>query len=611
MLQEVFNFLDSKKVSENKEHTAKINDLKNYFRDFFQLYPQKDFERISSLSDREIMTALIILSNPLKLEEILEILKKYPKIFKNDRYTELFAALTLYYDDKRVPDLVEDCISLNPFIYIPATLSLSKVFVENGIPPQIGDIIDFIKENPQAKEELEVVFTNYSAHFHNYGAYMIEAIRRFSAFQEFDEEQYFLSTLTREEKRQYKKMVGLDKSEQDLFLKEIRKFYNFLNTKLDEIVKSYEKSERDRRSHNRNIEDLKRILDTKEEIKNIDAIIKLCATEEIKEVVVNYILDHNRKIYSALITEYEKARVNSDENLNNLFNKYGFNYEILDSKDKAQLKKMNFEDIEELLKRLSLLKVYQINVARVSLFKLSVIEELVFKGIISEEWLINNESLLLEDNRELDIVITNIDMLSKEGINMIQYSNSLDITKSTTLKHNLYLLRLYNLAVNKNTTNINFLGVRDLRQRIEFIYSLGLYQELTDLNILNNSMEDLLRIKIANSLNISVDSITDISELYCDFSTEVIPEDIKEKLGKESDFILGIPAFLEEYRDSNQTLNINGIYVSSEKVKRNLAKIGSNDSESCFYAIIYNGFYTYEEIEILKGVLLPRGNQLS
>ena len=129
MLQEVFNFLDSKKVSENKEHTAKINDLKNYFRDFFQLYPQKDFERISSLSDREIMTALIILSNPLKLEEILEILKKYPKIFKNDRYTELFAALTLYYDDKRVPDLVEDFISLNPYIYIPATLSLSKVFV--------------------------------------------------------------------------------------------------------------------------------------------------------------------------------------------------------------------------------------------------------------------------------------------------------------------------------------------------------------------------------------------------------------------------------------------------------------------------------------------------
>ena len=258
MLQEVFNFLDSKKVSENKEHTTKINDLKNYFRDFFQLYPQKDIERICALTDREIMTALIILSNPLKLGEILEILKKYPKIFKNDRYTELFASLTLYYDDKRVPDLVEDCISLNPFIYIPATLSLSKVFVENGIPPQIGDIIDFIKENPQAKKELEVIFANYSAHFHNYGAYMIEAIRRFSVSQEFDEEQYFLSTLTREEKRQYKKLVGLDKSEQDLFLKEIRKFYNFLNTKLDEIVKSYEKSERDRRSHNRNIEDLKK-----------------------------------------------------------------------------------------------------------------------------------------------------------------------------------------------------------------------------------------------------------------------------------------------------------------------------------------------------------------
>ena len=71
MLQEVFNFLDSKKISENKEHTARINALKNYFRDFFQLYPQKDIERISRLTDREIMTNLIILNNPLKLQEIL------------------------------------------------------------------------------------------------------------------------------------------------------------------------------------------------------------------------------------------------------------------------------------------------------------------------------------------------------------------------------------------------------------------------------------------------------------------------------------------------------------------------------------------------------------
>ena len=189
---------------------------------------------------------------------------------------------------------------------------------------------------------------------------------------------------------------------------------------------------------------------------------------------------------------------------------------------------------------------------------------------------------------------------------MIQYQNSLDITISPLVSQNLQLLRKYKLEITRSTTNMNFLATNDLRERIEFVYSLGLYSELNDLNILNNSLEGLLRIKIASILNISVIDIKDdLEEIFFDFSNTIIPYKIKIKLAQESNYISELPKYLENYKIDHETLSINGVYVSIKKIKRNLAKLKNNNPESCFYAIIYNGYYTYDEIEVLKNTLIP------
>lgn len=604
MKQELFNFLDSKHKKINQEYTNRIIDLKNYFENFFQNYPQNDINIIANMPEKEIILPLIILSNPLKLQEILKALEKYPNIFKNNEYTHLFGALTLYYNKEEVRNLVAKCESLNPLIYIPATIDLGSILVMSGLKPSECDIPSFFKDNPNAKKDLEIVFKDFSSEFHNNGGYLIDGIRRYNESDEFEDKQAFLDFLPRERKRKYKKIVGVT-NKKEFLLKRIRTYYTFLNTKLQAIIKNFEKKQNEVTKYNQNIDEIKELLNTDKEIKNIDNIIKLCATDDIKEVVIDYIIAHNKKLYEELIKNYEHARHNSDENLSNLFKKYGFNYDILSYSDKINLKKQDFIEIEKLLKRLSVIKVYNINVSQVSLNKLLKIEELIQKGVITGKWLQDNSTLLLSTNEELDLVISNINILSKEGINMLKYSNSLDITKSPILKHNLYLLRLYNLAIAKEDFDINFLSATDLRFKIEFVYSLGIHQELTDLNILNYSLEELLRIKIANLLNIPTQSITDLTDIFVDFTQNYIPEEIFQKLCEDSTLNTDIPLYIKQFYNDNQTLNINGVYVSIEKVKRNIAKIGNNDAKSCFYAIIYNGYYTYLEIERLKQALIP------
>lgn len=605
MKQELFNFLDSQKIPKDQELDTRINELKEYFDEWIAIHPENDLYKLCNTEDKEIIVPLIVLSNPYKLKEILNNINKYPDLFPKNVCGQVLAELFLYFNIEEFQETISDCMSSNFIRAFKAVSNLTEILLAVGLDPTKSEILTFLRKNPQAKKDLKDTFINYSAKYHNVGIDFLDAIETFKKTSEFNYEKEMLNGLPRNMKREFKKFLGLPKSSRDTFILEIRDFYAFINSKYNEIVRNYEKDERKRKKHNDNIEELKKLLNTDNEIKNIDAILKLCSSDEIKEAVVDYIITHNKKIYESLVNDYDKARLNSEENLNNLFTKYGFDYTILSIEDKINLKEMAFNDIENLLKRLSALKVFKINVSRVSLFKLSVVEDLRQKGIITEEWLINNESLLLSDNTELEMVVTNIDLLSKEGINMLQYSNSLDITKSENLKENLYLLRLYGCSITKTTTDLNFLSASDLRLRIEFIYSLGLYQDLTDLNILNNTLENLLRMKIANSLNIPVESISDLSDIYCDFTSEIIPQNISEKLAQDSLFIVDIPAFLEQYRENNAILNINGIYVSSEKIKRNLAKIGDNSPESCFYAIIYNGYYTYEELETLRISLIP------
>lgn len=599
---EVFSFLESKKISLDEQKEKSINEVKKYFKAFFPKYSAKNIESLKNMNNIEIFTPLIILSNPFNIDKVLTNITKYSYLFTDKNFEDKVISLAMYYLDKDIRALVDASFSSNPFLSIPAIFNLPKAFLVAGTPIDDPDGLFILKEKPGAKEELKHLFGNLTPEFFNTATSFITAQNYYKATDNV----VIIGGYSQKEQRKLNKIIN-DQETKD-FNEQIKAYLNFLNHKYQELISAYEKEIKKSNKRNDNLDKLQRMLDTDQEIKNIAEILQLCSTDEEKEIVINYISEHNKAIYLELIREYENKRDNSDENLNILFKKYGFNYNNLTREEKEELKKLAFLTIEDLLKRLKALNIYNLNVSKVSLKKLTTLEELVTKGIITNEWLQLNGNIILLDNNLLDIILLNLTMLSQEGINMLQYRNSLDIIKSPLLKENLALLKSYDLTITKSTTALNFLVAPDLRLRIEFIYSLGLYQELTDLNILNNSLEDLLKIKIDNYLNIPVITITDLRDIYYDFATNIIPENIKDKLQSASLNTIAMPLFLEPYQIDKQTINLNGIYVSTTKIKRNLAKLESISPENCFYAIIFNGFYTLEEIEKLKEVLMPLEN---
>lgn len=605
MKQEVFKYLDSQILPENIEEKRLIKELKDYFNIFYRKVSNKSVNNIIKLTDKEIILALIILRNPTKIKEIIALINKYPELFPKDNYDEIIGIIITYYKDEFLRHEIDKCLKKSLTNQIFGKRNLMNLFHYLGLPPKSCEkFYLFTERHPNALRELRIVFESFEPQDNNMCILLIQTIIDFKEIVEDEDNKEFAASLSKKGRKMFKKFIMSEEEAQaikdatDIYFERIDSLYN-------NFVREYEQKEKERKKQNKSIAELKRLLDVDGEIKNIDNILSLCWNAEIKEKVIDYILAYNKQIYIRLVEEFERTRQNSDENLTKLFNQYGFNYETLDSEERSKLRNNNYEAIEDLLKRLKTLAISNINVSKVSVYKLSLIENLITKGIINSEWLQKNINLFYEDNNELESVITNLDTLSKEGINMLQYSNSLDIIKSPILKFNLYLLKVYGLTITKNTTDINFLASNDLRGRIELLYSIVSYSELTELDILNMNILDILKLKIANSLNIPFECIDDTSEIFYDFATDIIPSDIQNKLAQELEFVSDIPQILEVYSSDRESLNINGVLVSREKIKRNLAKIGNNDAISCFYAIIYNGYYTYEEIMCLQAVLIP------
>lgn len=612
MKQEVFNYLDSFQITKDSIQEAKISNLKNYFDAFFLKYSSKDITKLVNISIKEIIEALVIISNPYKCAEINKLKAKYEPLFNKKNYNLLFIGFISYYHNNKFRNIIDNIINKNIISQLSNAYKLGYLCKELGLPNNTGTtLVTFFNKNSESLNELKVVFEHLSLETYNIGQEFIKACQDFQDAQKYDDKRNVYEQLPKYIKKQNPELITDYKNAVKNFTYAINEFIGFLNSLYAKVIKEYEAKEKERIRNNKNISKIKTLLDTELEIKNIDTILGLCPNTEVQHKVADYVIVHNQAIYEDLLKEYENKKQTTDENLRLIFAKYYFDYDKLTISDQNIIKAKSVSEIENLLSRLSNLSLNNVYITKVSLFKLETIEELVAKGLITNEWLKENTSLLYSDNEELEAVVTNIDLLSKEGINLILYHNSLDITKSSLLKSNLSLLRLYNLTITKSTTNISFLAAKDLRHRIEFMLSLNIINELNDLDILNYSLKDILKIKIANFLNLPLTSITsDYEELVCDFSSSLIPSEIIEKLNTESYYIVPLPENLTKYQINKQTLNINGVYVSIEKVKRNLAKIGQNDVESCFYAIIHNGYYMYEEIdrlclalEVNKGIL--------
>lgn len=568
-----------------------------------------EIESACEINKIDLILAIFYSNSSSKLEDLRAFLNKYPELLNIKTFEEIMIFTRLYEEEPTIKDLIDSCVKANLMSSLKSARDLGPII--DSIDVEFMEVIHFINFLKTKKD--------YISDIEDLGLSVpIPTIKLLVDFLRIRD----IVNETSNKKRSFLKYsiqkLGIAKTIPTSHIEKtssnlkqhLSALYNYLITAYNTIQKEFNKKKRDAKKNNDRIDYLYQILDTDGEIKGLEPILNLKASETEKGILLDYVINHNRQVYEALIEEYEMAKRNSDGNLSHLFNRYGFVYASLNSENQSTIKTMKYEEIEKFLIRLNALGLTRIIVSKVDFRKLDEIEDQVARGILNRTWLSENSEILYKDSPLFEIVSENLDALSKDGVNIFQYLDYLDVLKSPLVGKNLNIVATYGLKITKLTHDISFLASESLRKKIEFLYSLGLFQSMESLDILNGSMADCYRLKIANTINVSLSRITvDINNLLCDFSPTIIPENIQKSLRGEEEVVIPLPLELEAFQIDNQTLNIMGVFASSEKVKRNLGKIGDTSAAACFYAIIYEGYYTLEEITILRSALIPRNDE--
>ncbi len=612
LIEEVYRIIDTAKTKDNDEELERLNKLKNFFKEFFAKYAKRDVNTLSTITIKEVITSILYLSNPYDIDEVTELLNKYPSLTNSSTYFQIIVSFIYYHKEPIFKEAINNCLSNNIINKCKGAFDIGFLCKKLELPNNTGIVFtNFLRKNKEALEELKPYFENLSYDALDIASYFIRLKSVFIDIRDNDESKKTYDSLKRGYKRISSDLLKRYQDAERIFKQIINEYIDFLSNTFTAILKEQEQKRKNLKKVNSDLEKLKKLLDTKDEIKNIDAILELCPNTEIKEIVLDYCIAHNEIIYQELASTYEKLRQNSDQNLTILFSKYNYDYDLLDYDSKEELKRREFSEIEDILKRLNKLNLINIDISKVDCYKLAKLEELINKGLINSDWLNKNFELLYKDNDLLSLCLSNISLLAKERINLIAYPNSLDILISKKLAENIYYLKMYGLKVSKETTNINFLANNNLVTIIEFIISLGMYQNLQSLDVLNYSLPECLCLKVSQNLFIPYEQVSYDEDLVSDLCPSVIPSDIEKILAIDCMYLKPLPKYLEKYSYDKETLCINGIYVAKRKVERNLGKLCRDDYEACFYAIIHNGYYTYKELENLQKELLPESPILS
>lgn len=403
----------------------------------------------------------------------------------------------------------------------------------------------------------------------------------------------------------------LEKGLSDLRLKELLEFlyrgYNFILKQRNNHLRNINKI-------NARLDTLIKLLQVDGEIVDFDEILRLCPTEELKVEVLDFIIDHNNLCYKELVEELDSLKRDSDVEIQHLFMKYGYNFLEIDIQEQERIKEMNLALIEEILKwfkKYGLILDLQ-NFRKINYEKLKIVEVLLSVGFLNQRFVAKHLDIVFGDNKKLSLISSNIDLLNANFINMINYNNSLEILLSEDIAVNLRILKEYGLMVTRDTVAVDFLKDKRLETKIEIIIEMGLFGSTKSLDILNFSLEELYRQKVFKTLDISIDTKIDFyshDDFYMD-TNEFVSKDVRELLAGLSSKEVELPKRLEKYRISDKVLFIDGVYVSVVKLLKNLGKFEEINDLNIYYAIIYNSYYTFIELEILRGIILSQEDVL-
>ena len=328
-----------------------------------------------------------------------------------------------------------------------------------------------------------------------------------------------------------------------------------------------------------------------EEIKDARTIVKRIKDEKLKNLFLKYIYEHNLKYYKVLDEKLEKARENSTTKYLEELRKYRI---IIGASEVQELMKNDISDFKKIMliiNRYSLRENEIIAILKTTNLEIvKKIDNYIRDGILNINFVRETSQLFDPSTGILDVIDNNVNLLVNNSINPKLFINSLEILLyglGDELANNIKILDDYNLKGSLKTTgNYLFLLNSKLVDKIDRLIELGYGDYLKeDLNLLNS--RKLKRLELLKTINIPVDSIESLRDIINRdrfiISDDNLDEFIPDVLSYKDKIKLKCSLNdLEKYRVDDMSYSINGIIISSNKVKR-LLEQGYDIYDALFY----------------------------
>ncbi len=586
--------LENRKQIITTKEQENLQALKDYYQEFTNNYPYQNINKLTNITIEELLLSNIILNNYPDISNAIQIFNKYKDYLTKNDY-ELTSAFICYLNTPRLKVIFNE-IKDNPKYMDQFYNAYKKSFSEDKNIDALINLFNILKENPEMEQELTLLFAGTLPED-------LKAIFTFYTYLRAYKEVILKSSYPDEESQNFFNLLLKKKVSNAIFITSyMDKLSNEFNTKIRELTQRI----REKNKFNSKIDDLIKELNTTTEIKNIDSLMNMCPSDNLKNLILDYVISHNKKYYEELITKVNSLENNTDANLSSLFNSYNYDYSLLTKEEKNLLKTISYSDINEILIECHVLNLTNIEkiLPFIDLNKLKLVTNMINAGTLTKTFINTNHYLLKNDNNILFSIIDNINYLSSKNINIINYPNCLNILLSSNIIKNIEILEKYNTSITKTTEDINFLATDDLNLKLDLIIELNMYP-LINLDILNNSLDDIYKIYLSNLLNISFSKIKNSSNLIFLAFTRFIPENIINTIKTTDAKKINLPQELEPYKINNLMLNINGVTISLNRVLDNLSKLNIINNETIFYALIYNSYYNIEQIELISKSIYP------
>ena len=593
--------VNEKKLELNKEYE------KDYRYDYFKEYLENnELKRIEDFINIDIwhcMKCLYYLNGSEKtIEEIDEAFESFKTFFEVTDPDNIHDFMQMTLNVKNAGNLDNVIDFLKGKNFLKNVMNVSTMIQEDlGYYKTLKDL-----KRTNAAKDIDLV--SYFECYKEQGDPFLRIIAAYRAYRTLTLETEFVETDEefaglREKDRNYilKRHIKEHYDHSQLFkdISRIRTFVDEEDRKEKQFIKNNNK---ELYNLDKAIELLDKGLE-QNEITNAREIVSKIKDLNIKYSILELISEHNKKHYKEVDEELEYLNQNNKIKYQALLNDYGIingSYQI----DKIMHNRL--EDVEEILKIITKYKLSNEQIIKIlrnsNLEIVNKIKEYLEKGYLSLEFLIDNNDIFYKNSTKYEVYNNNIELLNEYNINPCLFFDSIKILfmNNDTFKKNIELLNSYNLLNSlKTTNNYKFLSNNELYISIDKLIELGYESFLEeDLNLLNS--DKLLRLEALKAFEIIIDNKEDLdkvltkkfyisdNELY-DYIPNVeslINEDIDIDIEELNKYING------------RTYNINGVIISTNKVKRNI-----ENGLTPFKSIIKNSVLSIDEIKIIKDEL--------